>query len=140
MLLEWNMLNDKQSKLTSSLEDRCFSLSRYLVDSKASSCRSAMVTEYKKINYPLQFTINLFTIFSPQPKIANCGEVCASQLVPLRHKPQEDDDNEQLLVIFKYTLTHTSRRNYKILIQFQHGRLWKYHIHMIYSTNMKQGS
>ena len=29
---------------------------------------------------------------SPLPKIANCGEVCASQLVPLRHKPWEDDD------------------------------------------------
>ena len=28
----------------------------------------------------------------PLPKIANCGEVCASQLEPLRHKPREDDD------------------------------------------------
>ena len=27
---------------------------------------------------------------SPLPKIANCGEVCASQLVPLRHKLRED--------------------------------------------------
>ena len=31
---------------------------------------------------------------APLPKIANCGEVCASQLVPLRHKPREDDDDE----------------------------------------------
>ena len=23
-----------------------------------------------------------------------CGEVCASQLVPLQHKPREDDDND----------------------------------------------
>ena len=28
------------------------------------------------------------------PKIANCGEVCASQLAPLWHKPREDDDDE----------------------------------------------
>ena len=26
--------------------------------------------------------------------IANCGEVLASQLVPLRHKPREDDDDD----------------------------------------------
>ena len=31
---------------------------------------------------------------SPLPKIANCGEVCASQLVPLRPKPREDDDDD----------------------------------------------
>ena len=31
---------------------------------------------------------------SPLPKIANCGEVCVSQLVPLRHKPREDDDDD----------------------------------------------
>ena len=31
---------------------------------------------------------------SPLPKITNCGEVCASQLVPLRHKPWEEDDDE----------------------------------------------
>ena len=31
---------------------------------------------------------------SPLPKIANCGEVCANQLVPLRHKPREDDDDD----------------------------------------------
>ena len=30
--------------------------------------------------------------FSPLPKIADCGEICASQLVPIRHKPREDDD------------------------------------------------
>ena len=30
--------------------------------------------------------------FYPLAKIANCREVCASHLVPLRHKPQEDDD------------------------------------------------
>ena len=32
---------------------------------------------------------------APLPKIANCGEVCASQLVPLRHKPREDDDDDE---------------------------------------------
>ena len=32
--------------------------------------------------------------FSPLPKIANCGEVCASQLVTLRHQPREDDDDD----------------------------------------------
>ena len=32
--------------------------------------------------------------FSPLPKIANYGEVCASQLVPLRHKPREEDDDD----------------------------------------------
>ena len=31
---------------------------------------------------------------SPLLKIANCGEVCASPLVPLRHKPREDDDDD----------------------------------------------
>ena len=31
---------------------------------------------------------------SPMPKIANCGEVCARQLVPLRHRPREDDDDD----------------------------------------------
>ena len=35
-----------------------------------------------------------FDPFSPLPKIANCGEVCASQLIPLRHKPREDDDDD----------------------------------------------
>ena len=30
--------------------------------------------------------------FSPLPKIANCGGVCASQLVLLRYKPRKDDD------------------------------------------------
>ena len=33
---------------------------------------------------------------SPLPKIANCGEVCASQLVPLRHKPRENDDDDDI--------------------------------------------
>ena len=37
-----------------------------------------------------------YTPSSPLPKIANCGEVCASQLVPLRHKPREDDDESGL--------------------------------------------
>ena len=32
--------------------------------------------------------------FSPLPKIANCGEVCASQLVPLLHKTRKDDDDD----------------------------------------------
>ena len=32
--------------------------------------------------------------FSLLPKTANCGEVCASQLVPLWHKPREDDDDD----------------------------------------------
>ena len=31
------------------------------------------------------FSSKIFHVF-------NCGEVCASQLVPLRHKPREDDD------------------------------------------------
>ena len=34
--------------------------------------------------------------FSPLPKTDNCGEVCASQLVPLRHKPREDDDDDDI--------------------------------------------
>ena len=35
--------------------------------------------------------------FSPLPKIANCGDVCACQLIPLRHKPREVDDDDDLL-------------------------------------------
>ena len=38
--------------------------------------------------------------FTPLPKIANCGELCARQLVPLRHKPGEDDD-EAVSIILK---------------------------------------
>ena len=36
----------------------------------------------------------LLSLLSPLPKIANCGAVCASQLVPLQYKPQEDDDGD----------------------------------------------
>ena len=35
----------------------------------------------------------MYVPFSPLPEIANCGEVCASQLVPLRHKTREDEDD-----------------------------------------------
>ena len=31
-------------------------------------------------------------------QIANCGEVCASQLVLLRHKPREDDDDCNMIL------------------------------------------
>ena len=36
---------------------------------------------------------------SPLPKIANCGEVCTSQLVPLWHKPREDDDDDECILL-----------------------------------------
>ena len=55
--------------------------------------------------------------FSPLPKIAKCGEVCASQLVPLRNKPREDDnDDDVILFIFFYRdlgISYTSTKSWR---------------------------
>ena len=45
----------------------------------------------------------IINLFSPLPKIAKCGEVCASQLVPLRQKPREDYDDESTQLVPGYT-------------------------------------
>ena len=33
--------------------------------------------------------------------VLTCGEVCASQLVPLLHKPQENDDDDMTIKMIK---------------------------------------
>ena len=50
----------------------------------------------RNLGYPTSKNGPIWTYipFSPLAKIANCGEVCASQLVSLWHKPREEDDDD----------------------------------------------
>ena len=62
------------------------------------SSRRLYIHLFRIIREKRSHTISIYLIPSsplPAPKIANCGEVCTSQLVPLRHKPPEEEDDDE---------------------------------------------